>query len=167
MRMEAPSEPKRLLVDPRGRSFYWLRTPSLAIWPSALALDSPNFGCLVIADGTAETTEQVGRWADIAVAQGLVFSDAWGRGSDVVEDCVDWAFVALPDCDTRPVIMTSSPGDDESLESASWFFVWVAFPHPVYQDQCRSLIVVEVGDAGGKADIPGLISWAVTHPTSD
>jgi hypothetical protein len=136
--------------DGRGRAFYSIRTPSLAAWPASVRLASRYFVCLVVADGTTETTEEVGQWAELALQQGLVYACSWGPGCEVVEDMVDWAFIGLTDHEARPIVITTSH-PDESVESALEFFVDEAKPDGAYLRECSSWLLVEVGLAGARS----------------
>jgi hypothetical protein len=91
-------------VDGDGKAFFGMQTPSLAAWPASMELPSGYFACLVVADGTAETTEELGTWAKKAIEQGLVYPCSWGPSCEVVEDAVDWAALEMPDAESRPVI---------------------------------------------------------------
>lgn len=147
---------QRVGADSRGRAFYSIRVPSLSLvaWPANLALASPYFVCLVVADGTTETTEELGQWAKLAVEQGLVYMCAWGPSCEVVEDIVDWAFVALPDHPDRPIVMTTSHSG-ESVEAAVDFFVGTAKPADGYLSRCSSWLLVEAGAAGARSGAQG------------
>ena len=150
--MTSAGRTQHLGVDGRGRGFYSIRVPSLSLvgWPATLSLASRYFVCLVVADGTAETTDELGQWATLVVEQGLVYMCAWGPGCEVVEDIVDWAFVALPDHLDRPIVMTTSH-PSESVAAAVDFFVSAAKPADGYVSECSSWLLVEVGSAGASS----------------
>ena len=103
--------------------------------------------CLVVADGTTETTQDVSEWAIRALEQGLVYVCAWGEGCDVVEDAVDWAFIVKPDSAERPIVLTTSHAD-ETVADAVDFFAHDAKPVGAYRAKCPKWLLVEVGDFG-------------------
>jgi hypothetical protein len=124
--------------------------------PEVLALASRYFVCLVVADGTTETTEEIGSWARRALRQGLVYACMWGAGSEVIHDAIDSQFIALPDHEARPVVMTTS--HPEALEEAADFFMVSALPAAGYRHECTSWLVVEVGQSGALSGARELIS---------
>jgi hypothetical protein len=145
--MKAEIQIQPVGVDPVGRFFGSMRIPSLTDWPAVLQLASPYFVCLVVADGTTETTDELSTWASRALDQGLVYLCAWGDGCDVVEDIVDWAFIARPDSSDRPIVVTTSHRD-VPVEAAVDFFVKDAVPVDGYGSACSTWLLVEVGQAG-------------------
>lgn len=89
--------------------------------------------------------------------QGLVYSRAWGPGSEVVEDVVDWAFVESTLQTDRPVVMTTSH-PRESLSDAMTFFLDDAKPASSYQEECSAWLLVEVGRAGSASGARELLA---------
>lgn len=138
---------EQVAFGPGGRLFASMRLPSLADWPAVLQFASPYFVCLVVADGTTETTDELSAWAARALEQGMVYACAWGDGCDVVEDVVDWAFIARDSGGDRPIVLTTSHRD-EPVEAAVDFFITDALPVDAYRTGCSTWLLVEVGQAG-------------------
>ena len=144
-------------MDRLGRTFFGLVVPSLAEWPGVLALASRYFVCLVVTDGTSETTGEIASWARRALRQGLDYACMWGEGSEVIHDVIDSEFTALPDHEARPVVMTTSH-TAEALEEAADFFMVSALPVAGYRHECTSWLVAEVGQSGTLSGARELIS---------
>jgi len=140
--------PQRIGTDYQGRAFYGLSVLSLAQWPDDLSLGSDFLAVFVVADGTTETTEELGEWARRALAQGLVYSCSWGPGSESVHDVVDWEELARHNYDTTgPIIMTTWH-DSETLDEAVDFFMVSALPDKPFPLNSTAWLVVEVGTFG-------------------
>lgn len=160
--MVIQARPDLVGEDDGGRRFFAVRVPSLTEWPESLPLSSPYFVCLVIADGTTETAEELSRWAQTALRQGLVYACAWGPGSDVVEDAVDWQFIAIPDHQERPIVVTASLAN-ETLEDAVYFFMVTTLPADGYESECSAWLLVEVGKAGAESGARDLMAERLTR----
>lgn len=131
-----------------GRRFLAARAKSLAVWPVEVALPSRYFACLVIADGTAESTDELGRWASRALSQGMVFCAAWGPGGEVVHDVVDWAALERDKYRSDSPIVVTTWHSSESMAEAVEFFVNTTVLDAAYRPECHSWLLVEDGEFG-------------------
>ena len=131
-----------------GRIFLAARIGSLAAWPIQLSMPSQYFACLVIADGNAESTDELGVWASRALGQGMVFCAVWGPGCEVVDDVVDWAVLERDQFRTDTPVFLTTWHPRESLAEAIEFFAKTAIPAAEYQSECQAWLLLEGGEFG-------------------
>ena len=153
------------LVTTDDRALFAIRTPSLATWPAALGLPSRYFACLVVADGTAESTDQLGAWADRVLGQGMAFCASWGPGCEVVEDIVDWTILQRNQFRVDvPLIITTSHSRDPLPAAIDFFLNAAPLVAEEYRARCRSWLLVEDGEFGRRCGCRQLLLEHVRHP---
>lgn len=110
-------------------------------WPAG------HFVLLLLADGSSWPDAHLAEWAEGVLRAGAVYVCCWGPGAEFVEGAFDQAARALEQDTDRelPVVMTSSH-ESETLDQALWFAATATWPAEEYEETCRSLVVVSVGD---------------------
>jgi hypothetical protein len=156
--MSVEGLPQRIDTDSQRRVFFGLSVSSLAQWPDSLSLGFDFFAVLVVADGTTETTEELGEWARRALAQGLVYSCSWGPGCETVHDVVDWEELARHNYDTTGPIVMTTWHEGETLDEAMNFFMVSAVPDKPFPLDSTAWLVVEVGTFGALSGAKHLVA---------
>lgn len=88
--------------------------------------------------------------ANELINSGLAHFCAWGNNCEQIHDLFDEEIVSL-EIDQQSsiddnVIMTTWH-KDESLKEALWFFLMTTSPTEKYYDECKTAIVLKVGDS--------------------
>jgi hypothetical protein len=127
-----------------GRDLFVLQADSIDEIASPLALPSPHFACLVVADGAALSDGELHRLAARLLASGAVYLSSWGPACERVHDVFDDAILFAETSSTEEtVIMTT--WHDEPLEDALAFFLACTSPAQAYEATCRCGLVVVLG----------------------
>jgi len=96
-------------------------------------------------DSSGESVEVLFSCAENALEKGAVYVLCWGPGAARLEEIVDEAFVARSMPDELPTVMTTSH-EGESLQEALAFAATYAQPVAAYANDCRTSVVVIVGN---------------------
>jgi hypothetical protein len=128
------------------REIYLLSLPTLQDCPPNLELPSPYFGAFLVcnADLTADTV--IVELAHSLLRQGLVYLCVWGKDCERVHDLFDGVIVELDPCETDESVRLTFCWDHESLDEALWHFLYGAFPADHYWENCKSELIIVVGD---------------------
>jgi hypothetical protein len=112
-----------------------------------VGLPSPHFVLFFAADSRQWPHQQCIELARRFLDAGAAYVCAWGPGAAAFHTSVDEAFVnmELEKGHEIPVIMTTGH-EKQTLREALWFAAQVAYPDDYYEDTCRSLVALVVGE---------------------
>ncbi len=126
------------------RQIYFLELPGLSDLSASLHLSSRYFTLLLACDARHISNDVIAQAAGSLIKQGLVYVCAWGADCARVEDIFDEVIVEInPDETEKSVIMTTQH-DDESLDEALWYLLYVAFAADDYEEDCRAEVIAVV-----------------------
>ncbi len=136
-----------------GHQFAVIGLEHLA-WPESLRLPGPRFRLFVAADTSRAEVGEISRFAEAALAAGMVYLCAWGPGCGRFHDIVDEVLADDAVSDARrftpptdhDVVMTTWH-EHESLEEALDFLATLALPTEGYLAGSGYRLVICVGRA--------------------
>ncbi len=131
-------------------------------WPAG------HFVLLLIADGSTWAQSHLAEWAEGVLHAGAVYVCCWGPGARFMEGAFDAAGRALEERaeEELPVVMTTSH-EAESLDQALWFAASATWPAEEYEETCRSLVVVVVGNPTGRERAVAFLAAGAPPPDED
>ena len=120
----------RLIGESLGRQLYVARLSNLDDWPTQFDEPVRPFVVFTALDAKGLTDVELREFARMLLDQGCVYTCSWGTDAKRVETAVDLvameaALAGQPY--VEDVVMTTSH-EDESLDEALWFAVFVAYP---------------------------------------
>jgi hypothetical protein len=127
-----------------GRDLFCIAVDQAGDIPEQFVLPSRRFVCLVAWDSSGADERSIQRLAQTLVASGVAYVCAWGAGCSHFHDVVDLELMRVDPESAKPHVMTSWH-DDESIEDALWFFLVCAVPDDELLDDCRSGLVLTIG----------------------
>lgn len=105
-------------------------------------------------DATALTDEQLGALARSLIGGGCVYACSWGPEADRVETAFDWEVVRSEmEQSARALDIMTTSHEDESLDEAIWFALFVAFPPEI-----EASAVVAIADFRWHGEIEARLS---------
>jgi len=128
-----------------ARQVYLLHMGELAACPTRLGLPSRRFACLLAADFAVPTGEALRAAEGRLVDAGCVCFGVWGRDCDRAHECMD-ELIAARECESGEAlpIVTTCHGE-EMLEDAVAAMLVGAAPDPLFDDDCRAVVLAVVG----------------------
>lgn len=130
------------------RALFLLTADNSADIAAQIELGSQHFVALLAWDAEAVDPHEIGRVARILLDSGCVYFCCWGPGCERVHDIIDEEQVgdgtSINDDDLA--IMTTWH-NNVSLEEATWFALYVAFPDDRFFDSSRALVAICIDNA--------------------
>jgi hypothetical protein len=105
------------------------------------------FILLVAGDFSRYTVDELGDFAGRMLDEGVVCVCTWGPDCKKMHDIFDENIYSRQRIAKRvfPLILTTWHTED-NLDKALWYALFVAFPVEEYKEECRSIMVVAVGN---------------------
>ncbi|MEL7185354.1 MAG: hypothetical protein AAFN50_02820 [Pseudomonadota bacterium] len=103
---------------------------------------SEFFGVLLVWDSIGTNEDELVAVGKKLIDQGAVYVCCWGPGCEKLHDAIDHADQE----NDRPgdAVLMTTWHDDEPLSEALWFFINTAFPHELYESECRGSIAIVI-----------------------
>lgn len=161
MTFDGSAIPSSLGKDNNGRNLYALDLANPEDFPEELQLWSIRFICLMAWDARGVSDEAIRRIAARLLDEGAVYLCCWGPDCERVHDLVDAVDIARnPSCE--PVVMTTWHAR-EPLSDAIWFALNCAYPDVGYEEGCRSVLAISIGNVAWSAEIRAALSRDATN----
>jgi hypothetical protein len=101
-----------------------------------LPADCPSwFGLFIAADATSVSTERIGVLAEQALTRKCAYVSTWGPDCEAVHDTFDDIYVDREQRGLSDPFLMSTWHNKESLPSALWFALTIAYPTHVDEDR--------------------------------
>lgn len=142
----------RVTDDYLGRSVWLAEVETLREWPAKVPQELGYFVLFLALDGRGVDTDEVYRFARLAIGQGLVYLCAWGDECERVHDIFDEVPEIFDPSKEGSLVMTTWH-DGESLESALWFALNSALPDDDYEEGFRSIVALSVAQPNWAEEI--------------
>lgn len=122
-----------------------------------------HFVCLLIWDASTVAVDVVATVAERLLGSGCVYVCAWGDGCGRVHDIFDEVIVGDgTQVGTEGAIhVMTSWHENETLDSAIWFFLRSADPDEHIREECHSAVAIVIG---GDADRSAAVGRALRDP---
>jgi hypothetical protein len=120
---------------------YFLEAPDPHAVPAELEVAGPRFVCLLVWDAEDAPSETIETLARQLLAAGCVYICCWGEGCSSVHDVFDLASIERGA--DAPVVM-STWHEQEALNDAIWFALFVAEPDPSFSEHCGSVLGISI-----------------------
>jgi len=143
--------------DVSVQEVFLLSVPTIADVPGKLDLPGKYFGVLLVCDAQDVEDAAIKNLADSLLAGGMKYFCSWGGDCERVHDRVDDVIVGGGYEPEDSVIMTMWLAK-ESLDEALWQFIYVAFPASEYEADCRTGLVIVVGNSEWEEQIKRRLS---------
>ena len=128
---------------------------------SPIAIHGKHCVVFLAMDARTMSVDEIGNIANWALDQGAVYLCAWGPDCERVHDIIDEVVCNRnPDETDEDVIMTTWH-EDETLEEALWFAVNSAFAVGAYEQTCKTLVTVTIGNQDWGSQIAKTLSESV------
>jgi hypothetical protein len=127
-----------------GRRLYAGYLDRLEDWPDELGLAGSRFVLFLAADTTGLDDETIRRSAAKALGQGAAYVCTWGPGCSWAHDLFDLEIMKVDPKLEGPFVLTTWH-DDDTLDEALWFAVFVAYPGDERLEDCDATLAVAVG----------------------
>ena len=113
---------------------------------SSIAIHGKHCVMFLAMDAHPMSVDEISNIANWALDQGAVYLCAWGPDCERVHDIIDEVLVDRNPGETDEDVIMTTWHDDETLEEALWFAVNSAFAVSAYEQTCKTLVAVAVGN---------------------
>ena len=129
------------------RTLFSIHLEDILQFPKRLDLPSRHFVMFLAFDGRDTQDREIVNFTDIALDMGLAYLCIWGPGCERIHDLVDRVLVTreIKSGGNFSEIMTTWH-DKETLSSALWFALNVAYPDELFADTCKTFLAVSVAN---------------------
>jgi hypothetical protein len=134
--------------DPE-RSLYLAELDRPADWPEMIVAPAAPFILFLAMDARRVGTDEIFRFAERLLGQGVVYVCTWGPDCERVHDLFEEAEVIRDVLDgvvSRDVVMTTWHAD-ETLDEALWFALKMTLPAGSTGDELPDLLAIVIGHA--------------------
>jgi len=122
------------------RDLYLAVVDDIRDWPSSVVRLPPRFVSVIALDTRDRSHKEVREFARKLLDQATGYVCSWGPDAGRIDTSFDLEFIAMEEQGGLPVgFVTTSQHDDESLDEALWFAVFVAYASEV---ETASVLVV-------------------------
>jgi hypothetical protein len=132
--------------DVSERELYLLEVDQLAEIPKTVFLSSKYFVCLTVADNTMFQDVEIRNLARTLLESGCAYLCSWGKDSDRVHTLADLEAIELEATLLNAELLMTTSHEDEPLSEALWFAFNSAWPDDECLDECRSILVMVIGN---------------------
>lgn len=128
---------------------------------SSIAIHGKHCVLFLAMDARPMSINEISNIANWALDQGAVYLCAWGPDCERVHDIVDEVIVNRNPGETDEDVIMTTWHEDETLEEALWFAVNSAFAVGAYEQTCKTLVTVTIGNQDWGSQIAKKLSESV------
>lgn len=125
------------------RDLLLLSLPDFHSMPDSMALSGRYFIAFLAADATSIGVDALEGFCRKLLRAGCIYFCAWGpdceRVHDIFDECVS------DECANEDVLIMTTWHSEETLDSALWYSIYVAFPDDNHWDETKNLVAISVG----------------------
>ena len=128
---------------------------------SPIAIPGKHCVIFLAMDACPMSADEIGNIANWALAQGAVYLCVWGPDCERVHDIMDEVVADRNFDETDEDVVMATWHDDETLEEALWFAVKSAFAVGAYEQTCKTLVTVTIGNQDWGSRIAKTLSESI------
>jgi len=109
-------------------------------------LPNQYFGAFLACHAKSFSDQAILEFADYLVKRGLAYVDCWGEDCERVHDLFDDVIIRNDPAETNESVRLTTWHSNTTLDEALWNFLNVSFPAADYWDECKTEVIVIVGN---------------------
>ncbi len=137
---------KRIIFDSTTeRDLYYLFLPSFEDVKLIKSLPKKYFVLLILNQLKSFSKISVFYLANEFYKKGMVYLCSWGNDCEIIHDLFDEEICSIFQDETDDNVIMTTWHKDETLDEALWFSINTAWPANDYFDECKRVLVLNVG----------------------